>query len=113
METSDMITTTDLRELSQELADSRVLSVYLDTHLNDPALRFTGRAVVAAALRVARAQTDDDADRLLFDRAALAIYQELPPPDDLRGAPGWAAFVTAEGVRHVGWLPVRPTSFAA
>jgi hypothetical protein len=23
------------------------------------------------------------------------------------------AFVTADGVRHVGWLPVRPTSFAA
>jgi len=108
-----MVTTADLYELSRELADSKVLSVYLDTRLNEPALRFTGRAAAAAALRVARARIDDDADRLLFDRAAVAIYQELPPPDDLWGAPGWVAFVTASGVRHVGWLPVPPTSFAA
>ncbi|MEO8560802.1 MAG: hypothetical protein ABI601_01925 [bacterium] len=108
-----MISTTDLHELSQELADSKVLSVYLDTRLNDHALRFTGRAALAAALRAARTQIDDDAERILFDRAAAAIYRELPSPDDLWGAPGWVAFVTADRVRHVGWLPVRPTSFAA
>jgi hypothetical protein len=113
METIDMTSTLDLRELSRELADSQVLSVYLDTRLNDPAHRFTGRAALAAALRAARAQIHSDEDRSQFDRAALAIYQELPPPDDLWGAPGWVAFVTADGVRHVGRLPVRTSSFAA
>ena len=108
-----MVTTTDLRDLSRELADSKVLSVYLDTRLNDPAQRFTGRATLTAALRAARAQIEDDVDRILFDRAADAAYRVLPPPDDLWSAPGWVAFVTSDGVRHAGWLPVRPTSIAA
>ena len=108
-----MTTTIDLHELSRDLADEKVLSVYLDTSLHDPALRFTGRLALAAALRTARAQIHDADDRAQFDRAALAIYQELPPADELWSAPGWVAFVTSDGVRHVGWLPVRPTSFAA
>ena len=96
-----MLTPPELYQLLRELADTRVLSVYLDTRATDPAMRNAWRPTLLAGLRAARARIADDGERDTFDRAAALLDDPFPAPGGLWGAPGWVAFVTAEGRRYV------------
>lgn len=107
-----MLTPLELQELRRDLADTRVLSVYLDTRITDPAMRDTWRASLQNSIRTARGRITDDADRALFDRAAEHLREPEHPPGGAWGAPGWVAFVTPDGVRYVSDLPVRPATVA-
>lgn len=104
-----MLTATELQRLGQEHAGTKVLSVYLDTGVTDPAMRNAWRATLVTALREARAQITSDAERDDFDRAAALLEDPSPAPGGVWGAPGWVAFVTGEGRLHVDDLPVEPS----
>ena len=108
-----MLTPMKLDDLRRELADTRVLSVYLDTHVTDPAMRHAWRPALITALRAARARITDGAERVRFDRAAALLRDFSPPPGGVWGAPGWVIFASADEVHHVADLPVRPTPLAA
>lgn len=107
-----MLTPTELRDLWRDLADTQVLSVYLDTRVTDPAMRDAWRPALLTAVRAAGAHITDPEERARFDRAAAALRDPSPPPGGVWGAPGWAAFATERGLRHAGDLPVRPTPLA-
>src|SRR5690606_31747783 len=100
-----MLTPVELQELRRDLADTRVLSVYLDTRVTDPAMRDTWRASLQNSIRSARASVTDEEDRARFDRAAEHLRDPQHPPGGAWGAPGWVAFATEDGVRHVSDLP--------
>jgi len=108
-----MLTLDDLQALQRELANSEVLSVYLDSRTTDPAMRETWRPALQNLLRDARAQIDDERARAQFDRAAAHLRDPQPSPGGTWGAPGWVAFVTADGLRLVADLPVAPGALAA
>ncbi|HEY0972839.1 MAG TPA: hypothetical protein VGE02_17855 [Gemmatimonadales bacterium] len=107
-----MLTPLELQELRRDLADTRVLSVYLDTRITDPAMRDTWRASLQNSIRSARANVADEKDRALFDRAAEHLRDPEHPPGGAWGAPGWVAFATPDGVRYASDLPVRPVTVA-
>lgn len=104
-----MLTATELHRLGEELADTRVLSVYLDSRVTDPAMRNAWRARLLNGLRETRAGIADDGERKEFDRAAALLEESSAAPGGVWGAPGWVAFVTAEGRLHVDDLPVQPS----
>lgn len=108
-----MLTSAELHQLVGELADTRVLSVYLDTRVTDPAMRHAWRPVLAAGLREARARIADERERDDFERAAALLDEAFPAPGGAWGAPGWVAFVTPEGRRYVADLPVQPPAVVA
>ena len=108
-----MLSPTKLNELAHELAGTRVLSVYLETKVTDPAMRNAWRPALAAAVRSARASVTDDRDLAEFERAAAHLEDPEQMPGGAWAAPGWVAFVTAEGVRYVADLPVTPPTLAA
>jgi hypothetical protein len=108
-----MLSPSKLQELAHELAGSKVLSVYLETKVTDPAMRNAWRPALAAAIRSARSAVTDDRDLAEFDRAASHLAGAQPAPGGVFAAPGWVAFVTAEGPRYVADLPVTPPTVAA
>lgn len=108
-----MLAAADLQQLVEELTATRVLSVYLDTRVTDPAMRNAWRAELTAGLRTARARISDDAEREEFDRAAALLEEPFPEPAGMWGAPGWVAFVTATGLRYAADLPVQPPALVA
>lgn len=108
-----MLSPTKLNELAHELAGTRVLSVYLETKVTDPAMRNAWRPALAAAVRSARASVMDDRDLAEFERAAAHLEDPELMPGGAWAAPGWVAFVTAEGPRYVADLPVTPPTLAA
>lgn len=108
-----MLNAHDLQSLQDELSGTAVLTVYLDTRITDPAMRDAWRPTLQVALRDARAHLADDHERAAFDRAAAHLKDPRPTPGGTWRAPGWVAFVTADGVRHAGDLPVAPGTLAA
>lgn len=106
-----MRTREELLALAQELRDTDVLSVYIDGGAVDPALRSAWRTQLDEALDGAREALRDAsrAERARFDRAVELLRAELGSVPAGIGAPGWAAFATADGVHHAGPLPVSVT----
>ncbi|HET7584252.1 MAG TPA: hypothetical protein VFK13_05055 [Gemmatimonadaceae bacterium] len=102
-----MLTPVQLRELVRELASTKVLSVYHDARVTNPAMRGAWRPALGSALRAVRAGLTNAAERIEFDRAMGFLNQPLPPLDRVWGAPGWVAFLTADGARYAAELPVR------
>ena len=108
-----MLTHAELQALQRELAEISVLSVYLDTGFTDPAMREAWMPTLQAVLRDARSQLSDESDRAEFDRAAAFLREPHPSPGGSWGAPGWVAFVTADGVRYANDVQVAPGTLAA
>lgn len=108
-----MLTAPELQDLTRELDGVPVLSLYVDARVTDPAMRHAWRPAMVAALRAEREQLVDDHARAAFDRAARFVEDPVPPLDGAWGAPGWAAFVTADGPRYAAALPVRVPTLAA
>ena len=105
-----MLTSTELRRLVRDLANTKVLSVYLGTGHTDLAMRHAWAATLAAGLREAREGLSSDKERQDFDHASRLLAEGFGASDRIRSVPGWVAFVTAEARRYMGELPVRPSS---
>ena len=108
-----MLTPTRLNELVRELSTTRVLTVYHGARVTDPAMRHSWRAALGAVLQPVRNGITDEAERAEFDRAAAYLDDPWPPLEGVWGMKGWAAFLTADGARYAGWLPVQPPTIAA
>lgn len=103
-----MRTYTQLAELHRALKNSRVLSVYLDGTEQDPAKRDVWRARLAHCLDDLREWLEGSAhaERKEFERCVAQLDTRLHHfPGGLR-APGWVAFITAEGIQEATPLPV-------
>lgn len=108
-----MMTPTELHDLVRELSGRKVLSVYLDTRVTDPARRNAWRPTLVNAVRAARATVHDERELAEFDRAASFLDAPLPSLGGVWAAPGWVAFVTPEGVRYSAEMAVTPATVAA
>ncbi|MEO7216966.1 MAG: hypothetical protein ABI026_02135 [Gemmatimonadaceae bacterium] len=106
------MTPDELQKLQRELADTKVLSVYLDTGATDPAMREAWRPALHNAIREARTHIEDEGERAEFDRAAEFLREPEPSPGGTWGSHGWVAFAAADGPRYVGDLPVTPGTHA-
>lgn len=107
-----MLTLPDLAGLVRELERTKVLTVYHDARVTDPAMRRAWRPALASALRSARARVTDARERAAFDRAMEFLNDPMPPLGGVWGAPGWVAFLTADGPQYAAELPVRPSTLA-
>lgn len=107
-----MLKPTELRELWRDLADREVLTVYLDSRVTDPAMRDSWRAAMTNAVRAAGASISSSEERQRFEKAASYLRDPSPLPGGVWGAPGWVAFVTEDGLRYAGDLPVQPVPHA-
>jgi hypothetical protein len=107
------MTPQQLNALVRESAGARVLTVYLDARVTDPALRHAWRPALAAALRAARATITDEGERADFDRAAAHLERPVPAPGGVWGAPGWVAFLTPGGPLYAADVPAQVPTLAA
>jgi len=108
-----VLTLTQLNELVRELGNTRVLTVYHGARVTDPAMRHAWRAALGSALQPVRNGITDEAERAEFDRAAAYLDDPWPPIEGVWGMKGWAAFLTPDGARYAGSLPVQPPTLAA
>ena len=106
-----MLAPVQLRDFVRALEGTKVLTIYYDARVTDPAMRRAWRPALASALRLHRARLADDRDRAEFDRAAALLSDPLPVLDGVWGAPGWVAFLAATGVLYTEELPVRPPTY--
>ena len=106
-----MLTMTQVRTLVRELSDTKVLSVYLDTRVKDPAMRAAWRPALTNVLRNLGDSLSGD-DHAEFVRAAMRLEQTLLPEDGAWGAPGWMALATADKVHFAKELPVKTSTQA-
>ncbi|MFL5615370.1 MAG: hypothetical protein ACJ796_17005 [Gemmatimonadaceae bacterium] len=100
-----MMQASELVTLARDLAHLRVLSVYIDNRVVDPAKRFAWRAGLGSRLRNIREKIADGAERAQFDCAAAFLEEPIPPPGGMWAAPGWVAFATDSRVVVIGELP--------
>jgi len=108
-----MLTHAELSALQHELADSNVLTAYLDTGFTDPAMRDAWKPALQTVLRDARSRVSDERELDEFDRAAAVLRAPDSSPAGTWGAPGWVAFATSAGLRYAGDLQVAPGTIAA
>ncbi len=103
-----MLTNSELRRFLEEHAGTKVLSVYLDTRVTDPAMRNAWRTTLSTGLRDLRGRIPEN-ERADFDRAAKLLENPSPAPGGVWAAPGWVAFATADGRFHADDLPAQTT----
>lgn len=109
---SDTITLPDVQALVRDLSTTKVLSVYLETRVTDPAMRDAWRPTLSNALRDVEASVVEE-ERSEFAQARVALEEEMPKLGGVWGAEGWVAFVTAEGVRLSVDVPTHCPTIAA
>lgn len=109
-----MLNKTELMLLERALADERVLSVYVDGTEANPAEQAKWRLDLTHAMQRLRAGLGgaSHAERAEFDRCAESLARELATLPGSVGAPGWIAFITADGLQHAERLPVREQTVA-
>jgi hypothetical protein len=102
-----MLTNTQLVALHRALSNKRVLSVYLDGSASDPAMQRSWRVQLDHSLVDLKRWLDDSphAEREEFARCVQLLEAALPRAATGIGAPGWAAFITSDGVQDAQPLP--------
>jgi hypothetical protein len=110
--TQDMLTQAELSAFVREQRESRLLSVYVEARVTDPAMRHAWRPAMTAAVRAARATVTDPDELTAFDRAAAFLEHPQPALDGIFGAKGWVAFLAPDGPRYAANLPVRVPTLA-
>jgi hypothetical protein len=110
-----MLNTSQLVALERSLRAKRVLSVYLDGTADDPAKQRTWRVELDHRLDGLRSWLAGSprAEREELDQCIRLLDQELAAATGNVGAPGWAAFVTADRVHEASLLPVAMPTQAA
>lgn len=96
-----------LIRLTRDLRATPVLSVYIDGAASDPARRLAWRKALRNAMDDARdsAPSQPKASRADFDRCEQLLTAALEKIPSAIGSPGWAGFITADGVRVAGPVP--------
>ncbi|HEV2641716.1 MAG TPA: hypothetical protein VGT98_03375 [Candidatus Elarobacter sp.] len=97
-----MLTYTELVTLERSLRGAHVLSVYLDGSETDPAEQRAWRVKLDHALDALRAElaSSSHEERESFAAAVRLLDHALDELGAAVGAPGWAAFITAESIRY-------------
>lgn len=109
-----MLTYPELVSLSHTLRDERVLSVYLDGTAEDPAAMHVWRIKLDRSLKDVRNGLADSSheEQATFERCVALLEELLANFRGAVGAPGWAAFITPDGVRDAAALPVPMPTMA-
>jgi hypothetical protein len=109
-----MLTRDDLTMLERDLRGERVLSVYIDGRVSDPAERRQWRQNLDNAIRDAGAalSASDGVERLAFDGCVKHIEDALASMTGALGDVGWAGFATRIGLRYADSLPVPMPTMA-
>src|SRR5262249_39839358 len=109
-----MLTQAEVFALHRSLSGQRVLSVYIDGSAADPAEQRSWRTQLDHHLDKIRQSLDKtlpgEEDRL--ERCLALLGSSLSGLDPSIGAPGWAAFVTADRVHESAPLSSRTTTLA-
>ena len=109
-----MLTHVQLVTLHRSLRSERVLSVYIDGTAADPARQRAWRVQLDHSLDDLRAWLADASkdEREQLERCIHLLEDQLAAFAGGVGAPGWAAFITANGVRDAHQLPVPVPTLA-
>ncbi|HSC31499.1 MAG TPA: hypothetical protein VLD17_07225 [Gemmatimonadaceae bacterium] len=109
-----MLSLQELASISRELRDQHVLSVYVDAAFDDPALRTAWRPQADHAIKAIRRRLEaaPHAERTNFERCVTFLDSELSAFAGGIGAPGWFAFITADGVRAAEKIPAPMPTLA-
>jgi hypothetical protein len=107
------MTPQELNAIVRESAGTRVLSVYLDARVTDPAQRHAWRPALTTAVRAARAAIEDEREHADFDRAAAYLERPSPALGGVWSAPGWVAYLTPDGPLYAGDVPVQVPTLVA
>lgn len=107
-----MLTYPELVELQRSLQSQRVLSVYVDRAVSDPAGRRAWRVELDHRLKGIRTSVASapHAERAELERCLGVLDGQLPA--GARDGPGWMAFIAGDSVQHVESLPVAMPTFA-
>jgi hypothetical protein len=110
-----MLTYAELVDIERSLRGRRVLSVYVGGPAPDPAGRHAWRRAVDGQLGAIRdsLQGASHEEREAFGRASALLGEQMDAMPGVVGAPGWVAFVTAEGVRSAAPVPAPVASLVA
>jgi hypothetical protein len=108
-----MLTRTQLAELYRSLGAERVLSVYIDGTATDPAQRLW-RLQLDNSLTDLRTWLEGSphVEREQFNRCVERLKENIGSLPFGIGAPGWAAFITKDGIRDAHQLPVPVSTLA-
>jgi hypothetical protein len=108
-----MLTRTQLAELYRSLSAERVLSVYIDGTATDPAQRLW-RLQLDNSLTDLRTWLEGSPhdEREQFNRCVERLKENIGSLPFGIGAPGWAAFITKDGIRDAHHLPVPVSTLA-
>lgn len=103
-----------LAELTDSLRERRVLSIYLDGGVTDPAKRLAWRAVLARSVSALRIKTSEEApeERSDLDCCIDLLERQLTSVEGALTTPGFVAFVTTDGVALAESLPVAMPNVA-
>ena len=109
-----MLTRTQLAELYRTLANTRVLSVYIDGSASDPATQRAWRLQLDHSLADLRRWLDGSprAEREEFEQCVRRLETAIADFSAGIGAPGWSAFITADQVHDSGLLPAPAPTLA-
>ncbi len=109
-----MLTQSELVALAHSLRNERVLSVYLDQSMENPAVRRAWRIQLEHSLKELRASLAGSPrdEREQFERCVTLFDERLPDIANSDGTGGWVAFITSGGVRHTERLPVPTPTLA-
>ena len=97
-----MLSYMQLVRLERSLRGQPVLSVYLDGTARDFATQHAWRTQLDQSLKDLRAWLNGSShtERALFERCVQMLEKQLESIVHAVGAPGWAAFITGDGVRY-------------
>jgi hypothetical protein len=110
-----MLTWQELVELERSLPQQKVLSVYLDGTVRDPAARAAWRRILRNGLTRTRDALRDapHAEREAFDACVAQLEKAVGPDEVALGSPGWMGFFAAGAEPRVARLPVAVESQVA
>jgi hypothetical protein len=109
-----MLSQSRLLDLHRSLQNERVLSVYIDGSAVDPAEERAWRLQLDHELEKLSQSLDTSlpGERERFETCLRLLDAALAGFDPAIGSPGWAAFVTAEGIHAPQALPARTPTMA-
>ncbi len=110
-----MMTRSDLAQLSEQLENEMVLTVYIAKENEDPGMGDTWKRRLTSALSALRADVEHETpgDLVDFDRASESVMSGLESFGRILPHEGWCAFATAgHGVRHAEPLSYGPPEMA-
>ena len=109
-----MLTYAQLVTLHRSLRDRRVLTVYIDGSAADPAIQRSWRLQLEHSLADLRRWLEGSShdEREQFERCVRLLEGAVERFNSGIRAPGWAAFITRDGVRDAQHLPAPAPTLA-